>query len=519
MQHQQQLLQRQQVQLQLQHGHKHLPARTTKVSEKLVLIPDTSEENDDGCEDEKGDYARDNDAEPIRRDEEERRRKRRFGLGDGGDDGDDEDERDGLDNKSYAERLPKSRRTEKVARVTAYSTAQAYKLRATADFVKTKHQARTKLYDDCLYTVYHFPLLKGAGGLRVRSSLSLKVPGGKSMLDEEIERTEQQGYRDGDDYLTDDDSSEEGEDYESYEVRSLEDRDNDVHTVHERQQQAEQDLSERHNESFNRPEIQRNKWRPHVPTGDHFSHDNDDRHLSDANSSASPPTAQHVQSNNTIQIGELFIFSYGVIVFWNFSERQEKDILADLTFSASHETGFSLVSRPERDEDFETEEFHFEYDLETPRPRIYNDMITLRSGDHMIKLAMSHAIAQSTKLSFFEERMARTMQEAQHVPRRLALTGKLGMNREEVVGILGRLFMSRVDVNLCKFTWHISFPRASNLHGRCNELSRSRHTNDFSQSVQHARHSELFLGQRTDPTPSIQRRSRILRDQSKNPGT
>lgn len=68
----------------------------------------------------------------------------------------------------------------------------------------------------------------------------------------------------------------------------------------------------------------------------------------------------------------------------------------------------------------------------------------------MIKLAMSHAIAQSTKLCFFEQRMANQMFEAQHVPKSLALTGTLGMKREEVIKILGALFQSRVDVNLCR---------------------------------------------------------------------
>ena len=68
----------------------------------------------------------------------------------------------------------------------------------------------------------------------------------------------------------------------------------------------------------------------------------------------------------------------------------------------------------------------------------------------MIKLAISHAIAQSTKLSFFEENMANQMEEAKDVPRRLAYTGELGLKREEVVKILGGLFKSRVDVNLCK---------------------------------------------------------------------
>ena len=110
-------------------------------------------------------------------------------------------------------------------------------------------------------------------------------------------------------------------------------------------------------------------------------------------------------------------------------------------------TGIVTVGALE-EEDFETEEFHFEYNNELSRPRIYNDMITLRSGDHMIKLAISHAIAQSTKLSFFEEAMAEQMDTAKDVPTRLAKTGELGMTRGEVIKLLGGLFKSRVDVNL-----------------------------------------------------------------------
>ncbi len=41
----------------------------------------------------------------------------------------------------------------------------------------------------------------------------------------------------------------------------------------------------------------------------------------------------------------------------------------------------------------------------------------------MIKLAISHAIAQSTKLSFFEEAMAAQMEAAKDVPGKLAKTG------------------------------------------------------------------------------------------------
>jgi uncharacterized Rmd1/YagE family protein len=66
---------------------------------------------------------------------------------------------------------------------------------------------------------------------------------------------------------------------------------------------------------------------------------------------------------------DMFIFSYGVVVFWNFTEKQEKDILADLTFAHS-DKGQTLISGPMKEEDFETEEFHFEYSKKTRSPRV-----------------------------------------------------------------------------------------------------------------------------------------------------
>jgi uncharacterized Rmd1/YagE family protein len=357
----------------------HIPSRTSKVSEKLVLLPEA-----DSVDEEEslafGVGEEDGDAPP--KDIELARRKTPGPL-----------------DKSAAERMPKPKRAEKLSRVTAYCTAQAYKLQSTANFVKTKHGAKTKLYDDCLYTVYHLPLLGGNDGYRIKSSPVLKSPGGKSLLDEEIDRNERREYEEG--YFGD---------LEQYGVRS------------------------NHDESGSQTPSPRE---PRVRD------EGDDEGRSSPKRSISPPRI----GPSALSFGEMFVFGYGVVVFWNFTERQEKDILADLTFS-ENESGISLVSRPQEADSFETEEFHFEYNPEISRPRIFNDMITLRSGDHMIKLAMSHAISQSTKLSFFEERMERTMHEAQYVPRRLALTGRLGLKREEVVKILGRLFMSRVDVNL-----------------------------------------------------------------------
>ncbi|QSZ29685.1 hypothetical protein DSL72_004202 [Monilinia vaccinii-corymbosi] len=371
-------------------AQQNVPGRSTKISEKLVLIPETVDEKDGSETDEVlGAQSRpryDGSAGPLSDSERDILKKR-----------------GGIRGKSDAERLSKADRANKLARVTSYCTAEAYKTKATAAFVKERHGAKTKLYDDCLYTAYHLPLLPGTEGFRVRSSPILKSPGGKAVLDEEIERSENRDYHEG--YF---------EDFDLYGVRN---------GVDGSRNETDGDRIRKEGEA------RRHREKTHI-----------------FEQGKRPGSPNRVAPDATT-FAEMFVFSYGVVVFWNFTERQEKDILADLTFSA-HNTGVSLVVRPQEEVDLETEELHFEYSNFADRPRIFNDMITLTSGDHMIKLGMSHAIAQSTKLSFFEERMSQTMLSAEDVPKHLALTGQLGMSRTEILKMLGRLFKSRVDVNL-----------------------------------------------------------------------
>ncbi|KAJ8103449.1 hypothetical protein POJ06DRAFT_241918 [Lipomyces tetrasporus] len=150
---------------------------------------------------------------------------------------------------------------------------------------------------------------------------------------------------------------------------------------------------------------------------------------------------------------ELFVFAYGVMVFWNFTETQERDILADITF-ADNDNNLGIITKTIPESDRETEEFRFEYSLTSKSPRISNDMMTLRAtvgnADIKHKLTMSHGIAQSTKLSYFETKMENiTMMELESVPKHLALQGSLGkLTREDIMKIEGSLFKLRVDVNL-----------------------------------------------------------------------
>lgn len=447
-----------------------LPPRSTKLSEKLVLLPETSQMEEEGDVDEEedeyddeavdeelverlakdkgwdperirqqlltqkklgGDFGVDNDIAPLLA-EEELLRRRKVGP-----------ERA----KSYAERLPKARRAEKLARVTAYCTAQAYKMSSLASFVKEQHGGRTKLYDDCLYTAYHLPLLPGNDGYRLRSSPMVKKPGGKSLLDEEIERNELRDYHD--------EFNMEAEEHSvGGRMRHVED------DLHQHEQETPDSVDRLiHNVNQESHRMEEGTDTPERPSSAPGSTSHEHHSPSDIQDSPTATTEARTTSTPSMtaaaarlayDVAEMFVFSYGVVVFWNLTEKQEKDILADLAFATSSVTGspIPLATMPLQEEDFETEEFHFEYSTEISRPRVYNDMITLRNGDHMIKLAISHGIAQSTKLCFFEEVMARQMAEAKDVPRRLAITGKLGLKREEVFRILGRLFKSRVEVNL-----------------------------------------------------------------------
>ncbi|KKY29792.1 putative sad1-interacting factor 3 [Diaporthe ampelina] len=375
-----------------------VPQRTTKVSEKLVLIPDAPDD----------DSPEDDDIEEAMAREEERARKQALIQQEEDRPLRDEEldvlrKRGGIRGKSYAERLPKRQRAEKLSRLTAYCTAQGFKMKSTAEFLRTKHEAKTKLYDDCLYVVYHLPLMNGTEGYRVRSRPILKTPGtGKTVLDLEIERSERRDEHYG--WANDEFSGSPG---------GISSSPTDLHPI------ASNGSDER---------------------GRDMGQDADEDRASLSPINRLAPDAKN--------FAEMFVFSYGVVVFWNFSEHQEKDILGDLTFAES-EKGISLATRPFEPGDFETEEFHFEYSADIKHPRIFNDMITLLPrSDHMVKLTISHAVAQSTKLCSFEERMSETMKHAEHVPKRLAMTGELSMGRTEIVKLLGRLFKSRVDINL-----------------------------------------------------------------------
>ncbi|GAB1522365.1 sporulation protein rmd1 [Rhizoctonia solani] len=113
---------------------------------------------------------------------------------------------------------------------------------------------------------------------------------------------------------------------------------------------------------------------------------------------------------------EVFLFAYGTVVLWGMTEAQERRFLTSLK-------RFEVEKLAP--DDVEKEDLNYYY---ANYSRIYNDVITLRRGSsYMTKLSLSHALAQSVKISLFEELIASTIEQTKDIPEALSEAGKIGV--------------------------------------------------------------------------------------------
>ncbi|CAB4256230.1 similar to Saccharomyces cerevisiae YFR048W RMD8 Cytosolic protein required for sporulation [Maudiozyma barnettii] len=428
-----------------------LPTRKSKISQKLVLIPEENSLRDNVLFNSMGRSVSRNTLTNIQ----------------------ESDTRNlTMDKLKY-----KNKQKQNLPRLTAYNIADGFNLKVMSKFLKKTHEVSPRLYDDCLYVPYVLPLLPGKDGFRIKSNISKRTVGGKTIMDKLIETSEMRDhhyeYYSGVETVEDMNNN-----YELETAQTVPENKNDPATVipdhlpgptttnpdafnpsepqffAEERAISEDDDTGLPNES-NKP-IHNNGDNGVsdniLPTADKFKRDVPNNILNRPNEAYSTITSDNDADKSTSLLinhaekkhSEIFIFHYGVVVFWNFTETQEKNILGDITFADNK----TIIHKPLDEQDIEIEEFHFEYDMETERPRIFNDVVTLRSGDHIIKLTLSYAIAQSSKLSRFESRISPILTAVTKLPKRLALYGTLGLKREQLLKKSGKLFKLRVDVNL-----------------------------------------------------------------------
>jgi len=132
--------------------------------------------------------------------------------------------------------------------------------------------------------------------------------------------------------------------------------------------------------------------------------------------------------------GDIFYFSYGALVLWGFTEEEEHSLL-------------SFVKEFEREplSKIELDEFTFAFGESM---KIEEDEIVLQNKSVLTKLAISHGLAQSVKLTVFEEIIQKTIEHTKHLPIGLAKKGKISLSRKEISQKMGELFIERNFINL-----------------------------------------------------------------------
>jgi uncharacterized Rmd1/YagE family protein len=79
---------------------------------------------------------------------------------------------------------------------------------------------------------------------------------------------------------------------------------------------------------------------------------------------------------------------------------------------------------------------------------IHNDKLTVPDHQELIRLALSHAFAQSAKLEFFEAAAQEIIVQNAPLSKQLAKTGKVAFSRRKLAKLRGQLFVTSSDITL-----------------------------------------------------------------------
>jgi len=141
--------------------------------------------------------------------------------------------------------------------------------------------------------------------------------------------------------------------------------------------------------------------------------------------------ALHVQQGEA----QAFVFEFGCVVLWGFDPNDEQRLLGQLGAYCEEPLG-----QPHSDA--------FTWEDKAQDTRIQADLIRLADDSPLLKLAVSHALAQSMKLSELEQHAERTIAETAYIPRNMAGGGRSGLSRKQVAQMRGRLFLVESDILL-----------------------------------------------------------------------
>ncbi|GIL66175.1 hypothetical protein Vafri_19780 [Volvox africanus] len=153
--------------------------------------------------------------------------------------------------------------------------------------------------------------------------------------------------------------------------------------------------------------------------------------------------------------GDVFFFDYGVVACWGMTKAQEMTIVRGIATQC--------MEQPLEEQWTEVDEFQYCYSHEKQQ-HVQNDTVTLHrryAQDYKMKLAISYALAQSTKLSVYEKRVTDIVLETKNLPEALAEHGEVEISGHDIAKLIGKVFLQKSAVNLLgsvlgtpEFFWH-----------------------------------------------------------------
>eukprot|EP00550_Attheya_septentrionalis_P004040 CAMPEP_0198291070 /NCGR_PEP_ID=MMETSP1449-20131203/8723_1 /TAXON_ID=420275 /ORGANISM="Attheya septentrionalis, Strain CCMP2084" /LENGTH=362 /DNA_ID=CAMNT_0043989665 /DNA_START=67 /DNA_END=1155 /DNA_ORIENTATION=- len=140
---------------------------------------------------------------------------------------------------------------------------------------------------------------------------------------------------------------------------------------------------------------------------------------------------------------EIFIFSFGAAVFWNFPNEE-----SELTWLKTNLLLYDDVCGTLHKEAAITsanDEVNFVYG---PDFVLRRDVVQLSTREPGEKLAVSFGVAKSSLLSVYEWMLQQTIERNSDIPEQLAKTGTIHMSKIDISKEIGRIFLVKHGINL-----------------------------------------------------------------------
>lgn len=148
---------------------------------------------------------------------------------------------------------------------------------------------------------------------------------------------------------------------------------------------------------------------------------------------------QYLNKTNQKDI-DIFVFNFGSCIIWNAQdENEELEILKNLESCQSNTL-----------QELHSEFIDFNYNDHEDRTYIDEEknIIYLANTEILIKLSVSHALAQAVKLNVLEESVIKLLENTKPIQQELSEKGRVSLSKSEISKQIGVLFSSRYSVNM-----------------------------------------------------------------------